>query len=110
MFYYHFIFYKLYVNFINCILTYYITSVGSKYSEILKVQYILKPLLALLVISYLECMPYYGLFSRDLPILDLQWKSPFCSLLALLLCSMAHYDITMCHGIARDALLWHNNG
>ncbi len=26
-------------------------------------------------------MPYYGLFSRDLHILDLRWRSPLCSLL-----------------------------
>ncbi len=44
-------------------------------------------------------MPYYGLFSHDLPILDLQWRSPLCSLRALLLlCSMTH-DITMGHDI-----------
>ncbi len=44
-------------------------------------------------------MPYYGLFSLDLHILDLQSRSPLCSLLlplcALLLRSMTHYDITM---------------
>ncbi len=48
-------------------------------------------------------MPYYGLFSCDFHILDLRWRSPLCSLLALLLCSMTHYDITMCHEIVRDA-------
>ncbi len=36
-------------------------------------------------------MPYYGLFSCDLHIL------------ALLLCSMTHYDITMGHDVAKDA-------
>ncbi len=54
-------------------------------------------------------MLYYGLFSRDLHILDLQWRLPLCSLLclwilplcALLLCSMTHYDITMAHDIGR---------
>ncbi len=61
-------------------------------------------------------MPYYGLFSRDLHIPDLQWKSPLCSLLlwilplcALLLCSISHYDITMGHDVVMDAALWHNN-
>ncbi len=48
-------------------------------------------------------MLYYGLFSRDLHIHHLWWKSPLCSLLALLLCSMIHYDITKGHDIARDA-------
>ncbi len=64
--------------------------------------------------TYCTCvmyfMPYYGLFSRDIHILDLWWRSPLCSLLALCLCYMAHYDITMGHAIARDAPLWHNNG
>ncbi len=55
-------------------------------------------------------MPYYGLFSRDLYIFDLRWRSPLCSLLALLLCSMTHYNITMGHDVARNAWLWHNNG
>ncbi len=60
-------------------------------------------------------MPYYGLFSLDLHILDLQWRSPWCSLLfwilslcALLVRSMTHYDITMGHDVVRDAPLWHN--
>ncbi len=48
-------------------------------------------------------MPYYGLFSCDLHILDLRWRSHLCSLLALLLCSMTHYDITIGHNIVRDA-------
>ncbi len=53
-------------------------------------------------------MPYYGLFSRDLHILDLQWRSPLCSLwilplCALHLCSMTHYDITVAHDIATNA-------
>ncbi len=75
--------------------------------------------------SYFRCglkslsniMPYYALFSRDLHILDLQWRSPLCSILlwifplsAPLLFSMTHYDITMAHDIARDTPLWHNNG
>ncbi len=63
-------------------------------------------------------MPYYGLFSRDRHILDIQWRSPLCSLLflwilplcALLLCSITHYDITMSHDVVMDAPLWHNNG
>ncbi len=28
-------------------------------------------------------MPYYGLFSHDLHILDLQWRSPLCSQLVV---------------------------
>ncbi len=48
-------------------------------------------------------MPFYGLFSCDLYILDLWWRSPLYLLLALLLCSMTHYDITMGHDIVRDA-------
>ncbi len=50
-------------------------------------------------------MPYYGLFSCDLHILDLQWRSPLWSLLFVditpvctTLCSMTYYDITMGHG------------
>ncbi len=51
-----------------------------------------------------------AMFSRDLHILDLQWRSHLCSLFALLLCSMTHYDFTMGHDVARDVPLWHNNG
>ncbi len=54
-------------------------------------------------------MLYYGMFSHDLHILDLWWSSYGghyilwrLPLYALLLCSMAHYDITMCNDIARD--------
>ncbi len=52
-------------------------------------------------------MPYYGLFSCDLHILDLQWRSHCADyvlwiipLYALLLGFMTHYDITMGHEIA----------
>ncbi len=62
-------------------------------------------------------MPYYGLFSRDLYILDLQWRSPLYSLrfvditpVCTTLMFMTHYDITMAHDVVRDAPLWHNNG
>ncbi len=59
----------------------------------------------------LHFMPYYGLFSHDLHILALSWRSPLCSLLflwilplcALLLGSVTHYDITMGDNIVRDA-------
>ncbi len=61
-------------------------------------------------------MPYYGLFSRDLHILDLWqrsrcthyflWILPMC---ALFLCSMTHYDITIGHDVAKDAPLWHHS-
>ncbi len=55
----------------------------------------------LVMLHLVACfMPYYGLFSRDLHIRDLQWRSLLCSLLA---CSMTHYDITMGHDIVRDA-------
>ncbi len=54
-------------------------------------------------------MPYYGLFSHDLHILDLQWRLPLCSLLFVditpvhtTLCYMTHYDITMANTIATD--------
>ncbi len=68
--------------------------------------------------QWLECiMPYNGLHSRDLYILDLQWRSrcahyflwilPLC---ALVLCSMTHYDITMDYDVAKDAPLWHHSG
>ncbi len=51
----------------------------------------------------LHIMPYYGLFSPDLHIIDLWWRSLMCT---LLLYSMTRYDITMGHGIAWDARLW----
>ncbi len=54
---------------------------------------------------YLHYMPYYGLFSCDPHILDVWWRSPLCSLLALPLCSMTHYDITMGHDVVRDAIV-----
>ncbi len=50
-------------------------------------------------------MLYYGFFSRDLYMLHLKWRSPLCLLLALPLCSMIHYDITMGHDFIRDALI-----
>ncbi len=46
-------------------------------------------------------MPYYGLFSWDLHVLHLWWRSPLCSLLVILLCSLTHYDITIGHDVAR---------
>ncbi len=36
-------------------------------------------------------MPYYGLFSRDLHILDLRWRSPLCSLLFCGYYTCVHY-------------------
>ncbi len=50
-----------------------------------------------------DIMPYYGLFSRDLHILDLWWRSPLCSL---------HFvDITpVCTTFMFHDSLWHHNG
>ncbi len=48
-------------------------------------------------------MPYYGLFSRDLHILDLWLRSPLCSLLFV--------DITtVCTTFMFHDTLWHHNG
>jgi hypothetical protein len=54
-------------------------------------------------------MPHYGLFSLDLHMCVLQVEIAEVALLfgdirqlALLLCSMTHYDITMDHDVARD--------
>ncbi len=71
-------------------------------------------------------MPYYGLFSHDLHILDLQWRSPLCSLpfcgyyicvhyfyvlwlimtsqWVITLLGMPHCDTTMGNNVARDIL------
>ncbi len=53
---------------------------------------------------FMQC---YSLFSHDLNILDLLWRSPLwrLPLCALLLCFMIYYDITMGHDIARDATM-----
>ncbi len=66
--------------------------------------------------SRADSILYYSLFSRDLHVLELQWRSP-CShyflwrlpLCALLLCSMTHYDIKMGDDVAMDAPLWHHS-
>jgi len=53
-------------------------------------------------------MPHYGLFRCDIHMCVLRWEIARLALLfgdirqlALLLCSMIHYDITMGHDIAR---------
>ncbi len=38
-------------------------------------------------------MPYYGLFSHDLHILDLQWRSPLCSLFFVDITRVHYFDV-----------------
>ncbi len=60
--------------------------------------------LTFLYIVSMCIMPYYGLFLSDLHALIFGRDHP-CSLLALFLCSMTHYDITMSHDVRVTTLL-----